>query len=161
MTTRQFHAQQQKKVYYKAFVISHPVGTKKYVQGQFYPKTFTLKSGEQVTFDPASMKIDLPSMGEYGTLSMKIDLGRVGTDAKNFVRAIEEYNTATPNKDVTQFSYYEFTDGVEVLAFHMWVKNIIIDGQNVAIIASDDNPSAINVARTYKVEKFPGLAVLS
>jgi len=43
----------------------------------------------------------------------------------------------------------------------MWVVSFAIEGDNVAIVASDDNPSAINVARTYKAESFPGLKVLS
>ena len=55
----------------------------------------------------------------------------------------------------------QFVDGVETISFNMWVRDFVIDGQMVAIVASDDNPSAINVAKTYKVESFPGLAVLS
>lgn len=162
MTSRQFHAQQQKKIVYKTFEISHPaIGVIRYVSGQFYTKTLTLKSGQPATFEPIQMKVSLPNMSEYGTLTMKVDIGRVGTDVKNKLRLIEDYNAATPNTTTTPFIYREFIDGVESASFSMWVKDIVIDGQNVAIIASDDNPSAINVAEKYKVERFPGLAVLS
>ena len=162
MTSRKFHAQQQKKITYKTFEITHPaIGVLRYVGGQFYPKTLTLKSGLQVVFEPIQMKVSLPNMSEYGTLSMKIDIGRVGSQLKEKLRLIDDYNIATPNTETTPFIYREFVDGVETIAFDMWVRDFVIDGQIVAIVASDDNPSAINVAKTYKVESFPGLAVLS
>ena len=162
MTSRKFHAQQQKKIVYKAFAISHPaIGTLRYVGGQFYPKTLTLKSGGQVVFDPIQMKTSLPNMAEYGTLSMKVDIGRVGSQLKEKLKLIDDYNIATPNTETTSFTYYEFIDGAEAIAFEMWVRDFVIDGQMVAIVASDDNPSVINVAKSYKVENFPGLAVLS
>jgi len=162
MTSRQFHAQQQKKKFYRTFEISHPaISTIRYVGGQFYTKTLTLKNGTQVTFEPIQMAVGLPSMNQYGTLSMKIDIGRVGTQVKKHLQAIDAYNLANPNTATTSFIYREFIDNVEAYSLEMWVKDVIIEGQNVAILASDDNPAAINVAEIYTAERFPGLTVLS
>jgi len=116
MTSRQFHAQQQKKITYKTFEIYHPaIGSVRYVKGQYYSKTFTTSDSGEVTFLPAAMKISLPDMSEYGNLSMKIDLGRVGSQLKEKLRLIDDYNIATPNTDTTKFIYREFVDGVETI----------------------------------------------
>ena len=161
MTNRKFHAQQLKKIVYKTFEVSHPaIGVIRYVGGQFYAKTFNTSSG-LATFEPIQMKVGLPNMGEFGTLSMKIEIGRVGTQVKEKLTAIDNYNLAYPNTATTPFVYREFTDGVETVRFSMWVREFVFDGQNVAILASDDNPSEINVAERQTVERFPGLAVLS
>lgn len=162
MTTRAFHAQQQKKVKYQTFEITHPaIGVVRYVGGQFYAKTLTLKTGAQLVYEPIQMKVGLPSMGEFNTLSMKIEIGTVGTQVKQKLKLIDAYNVNSPNTTVTPFIYREFLDGVEIGAFNMWVKDFVLNDRNVAILASDDNPSAISVAERYTEAKFPGVAVLS
>lgn len=162
MTQKQFFAQRQKKSKMQAFEIYHPaIGYVRYVGGQFYSKTLTMRDGSRVSFEPAQLKFSLPSMSEYNTLSMKVELGRVGTMVKEKLRAIEEYNLANPNTTTTDFRYFNFIDGVETYRIEMWVKDVILDDQFAAIIASDDNPAAINVAERYEVERFPGLAVPS
>jgi hypothetical protein len=162
MTTRKFYAQQQKRLVYQSFEIHHPaVGFIRYVGGAYFPKTLTIKSGDKIVFQPIQMKVGLPSMGEFNTLSMKIEIGRVGTEVKKNLTMINDYNLANPNTETTPFIYRQFTDGFETARFSMWVKDILIDGQNVAISASDDNPSAISVAELATVERFPGLEVLS
>lgn len=162
MTTRKFHAQQQKKISIEAFEITHPAfGVIRYAGGQFFDKTLTLASGKQLVFSPIQMKVGLPNMNEFSTLSMKIDIGRVGSQVKKNLTAIDAYNVANPNTKTTPFTYYQFIDGVEAYSLKMWVKSIALVGQNVAIIASDDNPAAINVAEAYTSERFPGMAVQS
>lgn len=162
MTSRSFHAQQQRKIKHQTFEISHPaIGTVRYVGGQFYDKTLTLKTGEQLVYNPISMKVGLPNMGEFNTLSMKIEIGAAGTQVKKKLKLIDAYNLNSPSTTVTPFVYREFLDGVEIGSFSMWVKEFVFNDRNVAILASDDNPSAISVAEIYTESRFPGVAVLS
>lgn len=161
-TSKKFFAQRQKKLKLETFEISHPaIGTHRYVGGQFNAKTLTLKSGQQLVYQPIQAEFSLPSMSEFSTLQMSVNIGRVGSQVKRLLKDVDAYNLATPNSDVMTFVYRLFIDGFESATLSMWVSNIAIEGQSVAIIASDDNPAAINVSERYTAERFPGLAVLS
>jgi hypothetical protein len=162
----QFFETRERKIRYETIEIYHPaVGVLRYVNKQFYDKNFTLESsadrnaGESVTFTAGNFEVQHPDVSEDGVMSMQVQLGRIGTTVKQYVKQIRDYSLLNPNTTPAEFVYREFVDNVPSV-FNSWIGGITISGDSVAIIASDDNPASINVSTRYLSQNYPGLRVI-
>lgn len=161
--TQSFFEQRQRRILYQLIEFSHAaIGDKRFVNKQFADKTFRI-DGVSKTFQGAQFVLTMPEISDSDPVIMQVQLGRVGSNIKQYVKQINTYRKTSPNVDPVVFTYYQYLDGD--LNYHqtiqLWVSNIAIDGDSVAIRMADDNASGINCARLYDAVDFPGLKVIS
>jgi len=162
----QFFETRERKIRYETIEIYHPaIGTIRYVNKQFIDKQFTIEAGASrdagltVTFTAGNFTVQPPSVSEDGVASMTVQLGRIGTLIKQELKSIRDYSIINPNTTPAEFVYREYVDNVPSI-FNSWIGAITIEGDSVAITASDDNPASISVATRYLSQNFPGLKVI-
>lgn len=149
--TRQFFAQKQRLIRYRAFEVSHPdlPAPLRFVTRQHTPKTLG-----GMTFQPTGATITVPPQDDSPTVSIDITLGRAGSDVKSQLKLITNW------MDEGELTYYEFLEGndtpIELVTIP--IESVAIRNRDVVIRASTPNTAARNVAEIYKVERFPGLA---
>ena len=165
-----FFETRERKIYYETFEVYHPaIGTIRYVNGQFVDKLFTIESdadrnaGQIVTFKAASFVQTPPSISEDGVLSITNQLGRIGSQMKQYMKAIAAYRDLNPNTTPAEYILREYLQGQDQPAgiVKLSISGVVINNDAVAITASDDNANSINVARRYRAQDFPGLKVIS
>ena len=159
----QFFETREKKERFETIEIYHPaIDTIRYVNNQFVDRQFPIEAGAArdagltVTFTAGHFTVQPPDVSEDGVASMTIQLGRIGTQIKQELKAIRDYSILNPNTTPAEFVYREYVDNVPSI-FNSWIGVVIIEGNNVAITASDDNPSSISVSTRYLSQNFPGL----
>lgn len=161
--TQPFFEQRQRRIRYELISFSNPaIGEKLFVNKQFSDKTFSI-DGVSKVFQGAQFDLTYPEINDSDPVAMQIQLGRVGTNIKQYVKQINAYRKTTPNTDPTVFRFYEYLEGDANYSgsLELWVSNIAIDGDSVAMRIADDNASGINCARLYNAVEFPGLKVIS
>lgn len=161
--TSAFFEQRQRRIRYELISFSNPaIGERLFVNKQFEDKTFNI-DGISKTFQAANFELTYPEINDSDPVMMQVQLGRVGSNIKQYVKQINAYRKTTPNTDPVVFTFYEYFEGDLNYSgsIQLWVSNIAIDGDRVAMRIADDNASGINCARRYNAVDFPGLKVIS
>lgn len=154
---------------YFTFEIYHPaVGSLRYIQN-VKDKDLRIEvngehnAGELVTFNAASVEYSLGDQNsESGKRQASIQLGRVGTDTKKHLRAINRYNSSNPNIDTTDIFIRFYQDGDEypVNVIKLYVTTVNLEDDLVSIDASDEDIAYKDVSLIYTATKFPGMKVI-
>lgn len=148
--TRQFYAQKQRRIKYRAFEVSHPdlPAPLRFVTRQHAPKTLG-----GVAFQPTGATITVPPQDDSPTVSIDVTLGRAGSDVKSQLKLITNW------MDEGELTYYEFLDGNDtpIEQVTIPIESVSIQNTDVVIRASTPNTAARNVAQIYTVDRFPGL----
>ena len=162
-TRRQFFTRKERKRYYKTLEIYHPtIGLLRFVSGRIDPLSFGLEAsaprnaGDTVEFTGAAFQYTLPEQNE-NVITMEIQLGRVGRDVKQKLKAIKQAGTQFDSADVVIREYIEGELTTPMFALRLFVSTITMTFEGVAILTQLDNPAGRNVAELATIERFPGL----
>jgi hypothetical protein len=139
---------------YTTLEIFHPAfGTLRFVKNQYFEKTFASE-----VYQPAQMEVKETLQDERNTVSYEVQLGRIGTQAKAFVKAIDLYPLGwmIPIDATVKFWLSDDLSQPYRPAIALSVGNFAIDGQNVALTLDTANPRGQSVARRYNGDEFPG-----
>lgn len=163
-TRRQFFTRKERKRYYKTIELYHPtVGLLRFVSGRIDPLSFGLEAsaprnaGETVEFTGAAFEYTLPEQNE-DVVTMEIQLGRVGRDVKQKLKAIKLAGTQFDAADVVVREYIDGELTTPVFAIRLFIASITMTFEGVAILTQLDNPAGRNVAEIATIERFPGLS---
>lgn len=160
---KQFFATKKRLVWYETFEIYHPdIGTLRYVKNQKTDKTFTLESdaprdpSQSVVFTPAAVVISDPILTS-GVLTRTIQFNRIGTNTKQLLKMLDVDNGAYIKQlEIIYRQYIDNTTSPANIVEYLF-GSIAISGDTVAITASDDQPSSVNVALIQNIQNLPGL----
>lgn len=132
----------------------------------FFDRELTIEStasrdaGSSVSFKVTSMSIQDPKQGNNTDISMSatfpsIDAGKVVRDA---IKSLSAFDWFTPIEQVYRIYRSDDTSS-PLLSIKLFLSDdgVTDDGNSVTIRAADDNPSNLNVSRSYTVQQFPGL----
>ena len=170
MTTpeaRRFFTTKPREIYFETLEIYHPQGiNRRLVSRQFEPKTFGIEStasrnaGQMVEFEPASMEITPVQQSNQTTVSLEVQLGRVGRMIKEELQKINGAGFLTPIEGV-----YRVYRGRDITApmttpVTLFCSSVTLDVQDGALLFEDDNPASITVSKRYLSQNFQGLEVL-
>ncbi|MDB4306025.1 hypothetical protein N9980_00500, partial [bacterium] len=94
---KQFFAAKPTEIYFETLEIYHPNGIfRRFVRNQFLPKSFGLEStaprnaGETVEFEAAAMEVKPVSQSSSTTVSLEVQMGRVGLQLKQEMQKIKD-----------------------------------------------------------------------
>jgi hypothetical protein len=161
-TRREFFVQKQRKRYYRTVEIYHPTtGVERYVDGTIDPISFTLESdaprnaGQTVEFEGTAFEYSQPEQSQ-STITMDIQLGRVGTQIKHKLKQIKGADRAKSGEVIIR----EYIAGESDVKYklELYIRNITMTMDGAAITCAQDDPSKQNVAEIYTSQRFPGLA---
>lgn len=141
-----------------ALDLYHPAfGYLRYVRNQFTQKTLG-----GIVYEPAAMNVTESIADDRATVSYEIQLGRVGTQVKSFIKAIDKYPFGWMIKIDATVSYYLSSDLTTPYRtpVTLSVGTIGMDAELVAITLETGNPRAQGVSRRYGTDDFPGLRTL-
>lgn len=152
-------------IYYLTLEIYHPaMGAVRFVN-DFTAQTFTLESsaprdgGQAVEFTPLNFNSPEPDQDETSSVRIRIDLGRVGSEAKEQLKRVNGFGYFEPVQVIYRKFISTETSG-PVKVYILYSSQVSIQKDNVSIVATDDNPSRQNVSRLYQFGAFPGLEVI-
>jgi hypothetical protein len=154
ISQRQFFTTKPKVIEFTTLEIFHPAyGYLRFVGNQYTPKTLG-----GVVYQPAAMDIKETIQDSRNTVSYEVQLGRIGSQVKPFIKAVKQYPLGWVIPMVSTVSYWLSNDistpyRVPVV---LSVGNLVIDGENVAITLDTANPRGQSVARRYNGTDFPG-----
>jgi hypothetical protein len=134
--------------------IYHPAfGYLRFVKDQYFEKTFA-----SVVYQPAFMTIKETLQDERNSISYEIQLGRVGSQAKQFVKAIDKYPLGwmIPIDATVKFWLSNDLSAPYRPAVQLSVGNFAMDADSVALTLDTANPRGQSVARRYNGYEFPG-----
>jgi len=154
ISSRNFFTTKPRIIEYMTLEIYHPAfGYLRFVKDQYYEKTF---DGD--IYQPAAMEIKETLQDERNTVSYEIQLGRVGSMAKQFVKAIDKYPLGwmIPIDGVVKYWLSNDLSTPYRPAVELSVGNFGIEGNNVALTLESGNPRGQSVARRYNGVEFPG-----
>lgn len=164
---RRFFTTKPREIYFETIEIHHTqVGTLRFVARQFFEKSFTLESGaprnagQSVVFKPAAMEVSPLVQSDNPVTSLSINLGRVGQGVKEELRKITGFGWLQPVECL-----YRVYDGSNTSAPlnvppELRISSINMEADSVSLVAEDDNPGGVTVARRYLAQDFPGLLVI-
>jgi hypothetical protein len=153
-TMRQFFTKKPWIVEYMTLELSHPAfETLRYVANQFFDIEF---NGQ--TYQPAAMSVIETTQDDSGSVSYTIQLGRVGSQTKAFVKAIDKFPLGWLTPVDATINYYLQTDMNAPYrpTIILTVASLEIDDDNVSISIDNANPRLIGVAGKYNTQNFPG-----
>lgn len=139
---------------YTTLKISHPAyGEIRLVKNQYFDKTLG-----GIVFNPATMEVKETLQDERNTVSYEVQLGRIGSHAKEFVKAIDKYPLGwmIPIIAVVEFWLSDDVSQPYRPAVELSVGNFAIVGDSVALTLDTANPRGQSVARRYNGDEFPG-----
>ena len=154
MTRRKFFATKPRIVEFITLQLTHPAfGTLRYVANQFFEIEF---AGQKYT--PAAMSIVDSVQEDSGSVSYTIQLGRIGSQAKEFAKSISKYPVGWMIPIDATINYYLSTDMDTPYrpTIELTVGSLDIDDENVSLSIDNANPRLIGVARKYNTRDFPG-----
>jgi hypothetical protein len=157
--TRQFYAQKQRRIQFETFEVFHPdAGVRRFVLRQQVEKDFTLEStaprnaGSEVEFEPTGATVTLPEQSDAPTVALDINMARVGSELKAYLKAIENW---MDEGEVIYRKYIAGTaDPIDIVRIP--IQNVTLDGNNAVIRAETPNTAGRSVARISTAEDFPG-----
>lgn len=151
---RQFFATKPTLIEYMTLELSHVAfGVKRYVRNQFYDKIF---SGNE--YQAAAMEVTETIQDDRGSVSYEIQLGRVGSQAKQLIKAVDKYPLGWMIPIEATVTYY-LSDDLNTpyrTPVTLSVGSIAIESDIVAMALDTANPRSIQVARRYNGDDFPG-----
>ena len=152
-------------IYYVTLELYHPsMDTLRFVH-DYSERTFTLEGSAPrealtpVVFTPLNFTAPMPDQDETTSVNIKIELGRVGSEAKEQLKKVRGFGLFEP----VQVIYRKFLSddtSSPVKVFKLFASQPSIQANIVTLTATDDNPSKQNIARLYQFSDFPGLEVL-
>lgn len=169
MTTpaaRRFFTTKPREIYFETIEIYHPQGiNRRFVARQYVPKTFGIEStasrnaGQMVAFEPAAMEITPVQQSNQTTVSLEIQLGRVGSQFKDELQKINGTGWITPIEII--YRVYRGADLTSPMTtpITLFCSNATVENESVALVAEDDNPESVTVSELYLAQDFPGLEV--
>ena len=142
---------------YTTIEFYHPAfGYLRFIKNQFFEKEI---AGD--IYQPASMEVTETEQDERGSVSYEIQLGRIGTQIKEFIKAVDAYPLGWMIPIESNLKFWLSDDLSEPYRpiVPLSIGNIVINGSSAAITLDTGNPRAKRVARIYKATDFPGTAV--
>ena len=107
-----------------------------------------------VTFEPLALSAPEPEQGQDGELSLDIQMGAIGFQAKQYF--INVFSAWPPTVNVVWRRHLEgVVYPVQVLYFDS--LSGVIEDVSVALSCAQTNQAARDVSRVYKYDEFPGL----
>lgn len=163
---RQFYNQKPINIIeYTTLEIFHPsMDALRFVRA-YTDQTLTLEAtaprdaGLPVVFKALNFTASDPDQGESPDVRIKIELGRVGSEAKAELKKIREFGFYYP-AEVIYRKYLSDDTSAPVTVFKLYADNPVIQANNVTLTATDDNPNKQDVSDLYTFEIFPGLESL-
>lgn len=169
MTTpeaRRFFTTKPREIYYETFEIYHPQGiNRRLVSRQFKPKLFGIEStasrnaGEMVEFEPAAMEITPVQQSNQTTVSIELQLGRVGSMFKSELNKINGSGFLTPIEGVYRVYRGSVLTAPMTTPITLFCSSATLENDSVALLFEDDNPASVTVSKRYLSQDFPGLEV--
>ena len=151
---RQFFATKPTLIEYMTLELSHVAfGVKRYVRNQFYDKTF---AGNE--YQAAAMEVTETIQDDRGSVSYEIQLGRVGSQAKQLIKSVDQYPLGWMIPIEATVTYY-LSDDLNTpyrAPVTLSVGSIAIEADIVAMTLDTANPRSLQVARRYNGTDFPG-----
>jgi hypothetical protein len=157
ISSRGFFTTKPRIIEYVTLEIYHPAfGYLRYyttIGGAYFEKTF---AGN--VYQPSQMEIKETLQDERNTVSYEVQLGRVGSQAKQFVKAVEKYPLGwmIPIYGVVKYWLSNDLSAPYRNPVELSVGNFAIEGNNVALTLDTANPRGQSVARRYNGNEFPG-----
>jgi len=158
ISSREFFTTKPRVIEYMTLDLYHSAfGYLRFVQNQFYDKTL----GGNV-YQGLAMNVTESVADDRATVSYSIQLGRVGSGVKEFIKAIDNKDFGWMESVKATVSYYLSTDLDEPYRTPVTldVGTIAMEVDNVAITLETGNPMSQGVAIRYGTDKFPGLKTL-
>ena len=169
MTTpeaKRFFTTKPREIYYETFEIYHPQGiNRRLVSRQFLPKTFGLEStaprnaGQMVEFQPASMDITPVQQSNQTTVSLELQLGRVGSAFKDELNKINGAGFFQPIEGIYRVYRGTSLSQPMMTPVVLFCSSANLESDSVALLFEDDNPASVTVSKLYLAQDFPGLEV--
>lgn len=153
-SSRQFFNTKPVIIEYQTLEINHPAfGPLRFVKDQYFPKTL----GGAI-YQPAFMDIKETIQDARNTVSYEVQLGRIGSEIKRFVKAVDLYPLGWMIPVVATVKYWLSSDMTAPYRnpVELSVGNLAIDGQNGLLTLDTANPRGQSVARRYNGKDFPG-----
>ena len=141
-------------VEYQTLEISHPAfGVRRWVANQYVDITLG-----GIVYEPASMKIKETIQDARNSISYEVQLGIVGSHAKQLIKLIDAYPLGWVIPIIATVKYWLSSDTSTPyrIPVVLSVGNLAIDGEAVAMTLDTANPRGQSVARRYNGIDFPG-----
>lgn len=154
ISSREFFTTKPRIIEYMTLEVYHPAfGYLRYVKDQYFEKTI----GGQV-YQPAMMQITETLQDERNSISYEVQLGRVGSQAKQFIKAVDKYPLGWMIPISATVKYWLSNDLTEPYrpSVELSVGNFAMDADIVALTLDTANPRGQSVARRYNGVEFPG-----
>lgn len=154
ISEREFFTTKPVVIEYVTLTLTHVAfGTLRYVKNQYFEKTFASE-----IYQPAAMEITEANQDDKGMINYEIQLGRIGSMIKPFIKAIDEYPLGWMIPIEAQLNFWLSTDTDNPYRnpVNLSVGNLAVNGDAVAISIDTANPRGQAVARKYNGTDFPG-----
>ena len=154
ISSREFFTTRPRIIEYVTLEIYHPAfGYLRYVKNQYFEKTF---AGD--IYQPAAMDIAETIQDERNTVSYEVQLGRVGSQIKSFMKAVDAYPLGWMIPIDATVKYWLSDDLSQPYrpAVELSIGSFAIDGDNAALVLETANPRGQSVADRYNGDRFPG-----
>jgi hypothetical protein len=154
ISSREFFTTKPRIIEYMTLALYHPAfGYARYIKNQYFEKTL----GGDI-YQPAAMEITETLQDERNTVSYQVQLGRVGSQAKQLAKAIDQYPLGWMIPIEATVGYWLSDNLAEPYRpfVELSVGNFAIEGDNVAVTLDTANPRGQSVARRYNGNEFPG-----
>lgn len=147
---------------YHTIEIYHPSFNSLRFVRSYSDKTLTLEASAPrdpstaVLFKALNFEVTNPEQDESPSVNIRIQLGRVGSEAKAELKKIRDFGFYQP----AQVIYRRFLSddtSAPVKVYKLYADSPVIQANNVAINATDENPNRQDVSRLYTYQVFPGL----
>lgn len=164
---KRFFTTKPREIYFETFEIYHPQGiSRRLVARQFETKSFGLEStaprnaGQTVEFEPTSMEVTPVQQSNQTTVSLELQLGRVGKQIKEELRKISGGGFLTPIEGI--YRVYRGADLTTPMMtpVTLFCSSVGLENEDAALLFEDDNPASITVSKRFLPQDFPGLEVL-
>ncbi len=169
MTTpaaRRFFTVKPREIYFETFEIYHPQGIlRRLVSRQYVPKMFGLEStaprngGQAVEFEPAAMEITPVQQSNQTTVSLELQLGRVGSMFKAELEKINGSGFLTPIEGIYRVYRGSVLNEPMMPPVTLFCSSAVLENESVALLFEDDNPASVTVSELYLAQDFAGLEV--
>ena len=154
ISSREFFTTKPRIIEYMTLELYHPAyGYLRFVKDQYFEKVIG-----GILRQPAFMEIKETIQDERNTVSYEVQLGRVGSQAKSFVKEIDKYPLGWMIPVDAKVEYWLSSDLSQPYrpSVALSVGNLAMDADNVAITLDTANPRGQSVARRYNGDEFPG-----
>ncbi len=169
MTTpsaRRFFTTKPREIYYETFEIYHPQGIfRRFVSRQYVAKSFGIEAtasrnaGQTVSFEPAAMEITPVQQSNQTTVSLELQLGRVGKQMKEELRKINGTGYLTSIEGIYRVYRGSVLSEPMVRPITLFCSSATLEDDSVGLLFEDDNPASVTVSKLYLAQDFPGLEV--